>query len=131
MINKIFANIEYFRNAVRISAETNRDIWHENYANNISQSWMIGTEVSHNPDWDVQVDYFATFLKNRIAWMNAQQFNAEEAVTEESVINISTDEVLETELPSTEDFPMVETSADNNQNYFEVIPTPKKYQNSN
>ncbi len=77
ILNNIFANIDNFRSYAKDAADANIAMWQENYFNAVSQSWMMGNQVSDVYDWDVQLDYLEAYLKARIAWMDSQGFEAE------------------------------------------------------
>ncbi len=91
ILEAMFTDITALESAFAASAPANYEMWHENYVNAVNNTgWLTVPEVSQTGDWDAQITYLETWLKERIAFMDGEYGYADpatyETVQEDAVI---------------------------------------------
>lgn len=74
ILESMFTDITNYEDFIEDAAIDNFDMWHETYVKEVANtSWLTVPEVSSkSSNWETHVDYFESYLKARVAWMDEQ-----------------------------------------------------------
>ncbi|MBE6763749.1 MAG: hypothetical protein E7553_05270 [Ruminococcaceae bacterium] len=73
VFDKIFEDIDNLKAYLDASANEDYALWHDTYVTEVNNtSWLTVPEIQLTENWDVQIQYFTTYMKARIAWMDEQ-----------------------------------------------------------
>ncbi len=69
----IFSDVENLCAYLSESANEDYALWHDTYVSEVNNtSWLSVPKIQLTENWDVQIQYFTTYMKARIAWMDEQ-----------------------------------------------------------
>ncbi len=89
ILEAMYTDIDSLKEFAGDAAVESFDLWHNTYLNEIDGTWMTVPAVSTGSnEWETHVDYFESYLKARIDWMD-EQFG----YTEETVLGTQLDAV--------------------------------------
>ncbi len=73
VFDAIFEDIENLTAYLDKSANEDYDLWHDTYVSEVNATdWLSVPSIQLTEKWDVQVQYFITYMKARIAWIDEQ-----------------------------------------------------------
>ena len=73
ILDALFTDISYLEAFAGDAAVDNFDLWHNTYLEEIDGTWMTVPAVSTGSNnWETHVDYFESYLKARIGWIDEQ-----------------------------------------------------------
>ena len=87
ILEAISTDVDALKLFVEEAALADFELWHDNYVDEISGTWMTVPEVSKVGDWEAQTSYLQSWLQERIAWMDGE-FGYGNAVTAPSSTSV-------------------------------------------
>ncbi len=74
ILDALFTDISYLEEFAGDAAIDNFDLWHDTYVEEVNKtSWLTVPAVSSDStNWETHVDYFESYLKARIDWLDEQ-----------------------------------------------------------
>ncbi len=80
ILEAVYDDMRNFESYASEAAIADFDLWHSTYVEEVNKtSWLTVPEISTDSvNWETHVDYFESYLKARIAWLDEQFGYAEE-----------------------------------------------------